>query len=404
MMKNLLNKLSCCFSIFIIIVICVIVFIFFQFRNSWILNRNILLQKNSDSKIVKQWKHQKEGTHVFPAYLSHGVSNLTKLKTVVKNPNHLVFSGGGARGPAYAGVLKYLQEKNMLKNVNSFVGTSAGSIMCTFMSVGSYYEKNRLSKEKPFWKVVYEIIEETDFIDFIDNPILKEFINKKSFNSDNLIASIQNVSSDMGNHYALCQGSKIESFFKQSLIKFGFKENITLGELYRKTGKHLILVSCSLSYDKIAYFDYKTAPDLQVAKAMRASMAIPFVFAPVKYNNDFFVDGGAAYNYPIDYFDSITSVNDLEPAVLGIALFSKKEMLRPSWNKVENFFGYSGSVCQLVMFNTSRAINQINFSRTVFIDCGKIGVMSFSLSKKQKRELIQAGYDSMVNYYRTKSN
>jgi NTE family protein len=347
------------------------------------------------------WLYQKKGKHVFPDYLKWGEGIVKESNNVINNPDTLVFSGGGARGPAYAGILKYLQETGKLKNVKRFIGTSAGSIMCTFMSIGTYYENNRGIKNKSFTELVYEIIEKSNFIDFIDNQKLKQSILNQNFNpyTDDLFSSVASVSKTLDNQYALCDGSKILSFLKKSLVKFGLDENITLGELYKKTGKHLVLVSCSISYRKTAYFDYKTAPDLPVVEAMRASMAIPFIFKPVKYNNDFFVDGGTKNNYPIEYFDYDSSGNGPKPVVLGFMLFSKKEMIRTKWQELKDTVSYVEAVADLAMFNTGTSLFKKNVDRTVFIDCGKIDVMSFNLYREQKIKLMQAGYDAIKKYY-----
>jgi len=358
------------------------------------------LQCLLNNKIIR-WQFQTKGKHVYPNYLKNGTPLNTNNENIVHNPNSLAFSGGGARGPAYAGVLKYLQEKDKFKNVKRFVGTSAGSIMCTFMSVGTYYENNREEGSKPFWELIYEMVEKENFIDFIDNPALREVIKQNSIEpiTNNILTSGPLMLNSMDEQYALCDGNVLLKFFKKYLVKFGFDANITLGELYKKTGIHLVLVSGSLSYRKAAYFDYESAPDLPVVLAMRASMAIPYIFKPIKYNNDFFVDGGTANNYPIDYFDYIISKKEAKPVTLGLMLFSRKEILRPNWNVVGDIMGYTNAIINLISINTGSALFGKNIDRTVFIDCGEVDILSFDINNKQKRKLMQAGYDAMKNYY-----
>ena len=254
---------------------------------------------------------------------------------------------------------------------------------------------------KPAWEIVYEATEDINFIDFIDDPLLKKIIRNNSFDpiTYDLIASIASISESLDNQYSLCDGTELLKFFKKLLKEFGIDEDITLGELYKKTGNHLVLVSCSLSYGKTAYFDYKTAADLPVVDAMRASMAIPFMFKPVKYNNDFFIDGGAANNYPIEYFDKISLDSKIKPVVLGIMLFSKNEMILPKWKMLDGVPAYLKAVSNITLFNTGYSLYGYNVDRTVFIDCGEVGVMSFDINKKQTRNLMQAGYDAIEKYY-----
>jgi predicted acylesterase/phospholipase RssA len=45
-----------------------------------------------------------------------------------RKPVHLVFEGGGVKGVAYVGALQVLGENDLLEDVTSVAGTSAGSI------------------------------------------------------------------------------------------------------------------------------------------------------------------------------------------------------------------------------------------------------------------------------------
>ena len=346
------------------------------------------------------WLWQNDDNLVFPKYLKWDDTRIKSGIKVVKNPDSLVFSGGGVKGTAYVGIQKYLEETGKLKDVKRFVGTSAGAIMCTFMSVGTYYKNNKKPKAKEFYDIVYDLMMDQDFIDFIDNPMLKETILEDSLApfTNNIIPSTASVAKKLDNQYALCNGNKLSDFLRKAFKKFNIDENITLNELYKLTGKHLVLVTCSLSYRKSAYFDYESAPDLKVVDAVRASMAIPFIFKPVKYNNDFFIDGGAANNYPINYFDE--SINTIiKPVTMGFILYTKKEILRPKWQMIKNPVDYAKSVSDLLMVNTGSALFKKNVDRTVFINCGKIDVMSFDITKEAKKKLVQAGYDSVKKYF-----
>ncbi|HJO94756.1 MAG TPA: patatin-like phospholipase family protein [Victivallales bacterium] len=369
-----------------------------DYKNS--LNELHLAVKYLVNDKIAAWQYQKRGKHKFPDYLKYG-STISNGKNIIENPDTLVFSGGGARGIAYAGVLKYLQKNDKLDNVERFIGTSAGSIICSFMSFGSYYEKNRQVGDRHFWEIVYEIISEQDLFDFIDNPILQEVIKADSFEpvTGNLLVNMPPLAEAMDTQYALCSGDVILKFFKESFKRFGIDENITLGEHYKKTGKHLVLVSCSLSYSMAAYLDYKNSPDLPLVDAMRASMAIPYVYKPIKYNNDFFVDGGAANNYPIEYFDYSMAEEKKKPVTLGFMLFTKKEMLRPEWKLVQSPLGYTLALLKLVAINTGRSLFDENIDRTVFIDCCEIDILTFDMTQEQKLKLMESGYIAVKSYY-----
>lgn len=352
-----------------------------------------------NSKIAL-WQYQTRGNHVFPDYLKWG-SRLDNNMAIVDHPDTLVFSGGGAKGVAYAGVLKYFEENGTLNEVKRYIGTSAGSIICSFMSVGQYYEENKKPGDPEFSKLVYDIIMDTDLFSFVDNSVLREIIQENNFDllTKRPLTTMPPLAEALDTQYALCSGDTITSFFEKSFERIGLDKDITLNEHYKKTGKHLVLVSCSLSYRRTAYFDYKTAPNMKLVDAIRASMAVPYVFKPVKYNNDFFIDGGVANNYPIDYFDFYFSEKHKFPKILGFMLFGEEEMLRPEWEVVDDPLKYALAIIKAVMINTGRSLFEKNIHRTVFIDCGKIDIMSFNMTQKQKTEIINAGYIATKKYF-----
>ena len=54
-------------------------------------------------------------------------NNQKKLLLDYKGIDTLVFSGGGAKGLYYIGILKKLEELNIINNINSIAGTSIGA-------------------------------------------------------------------------------------------------------------------------------------------------------------------------------------------------------------------------------------------------------------------------------------
>ena len=337
----------------------------------------------------------------FPEYLKW--DKLSKSYSVTHKfflPETVVFSGGGPKGIAYVGALKYIQEKKILKKINNFIGSSAGSIMCTFISLATIYEEQRQKDDPPYWEFLQNIILNVNFMDFIDNKLLKEVLTQSKTTSVNInLNDLLSCFKTLLENDALCKGTVIVKFFKETLKKIGLDENITLGELYKLNHKRLILVSCSLSFDKTAYFDYKTALDMPLVKAMRASMAIPYIFAPVKYNNDYFVDGGLTSNYPIDFFGYSADYSRPETKCIGIVLNSKEQILRPEKKRIKNIGTYTLSLFQLLLGNVGNSLNKRNIHRTIFIDCDNITMTSFDISKKEKMKLISRGYNAAMEYH-----
>ena len=52
---------------------------------------------------------------------------------VLKN---LVISGGGINGLGLLGIIRYLSENNLIKNISHYIGTSAGAILSFLLIIG----------------------------------------------------------------------------------------------------------------------------------------------------------------------------------------------------------------------------------------------------------------------------
>ena len=56
-----------------------------------------------------------------------------KIKKDIINKKILIFGGGGVKGIAYVGVLRALEENLLLKNINTFVGSSVGFLIGMYL-------------------------------------------------------------------------------------------------------------------------------------------------------------------------------------------------------------------------------------------------------------------------------
>ena len=70
--------------------------------------------------------------------------NINIEEKIIKNKRNinfekidtLVFSGGGIKGIHYIGILKRLEELNILKNITSLAGTSVGALFIVLITIG----------------------------------------------------------------------------------------------------------------------------------------------------------------------------------------------------------------------------------------------------------------------------
>ncbi|HSD21241.1 MAG TPA: patatin-like phospholipase family protein [Anaeromyxobacter sp.] len=171
------------------------------------------------------------------------------LETPVPEPRiALVLGGGAARGFAHIGVIRVLEQERI--PVDLVVGTSVGSL------IGAVYASHRDSFELE-WTAFQ--LDKDDLFDF----------------------GIVNAVVGMG--YA--KGEKLERFVR---------ENVKQKEI-EKLRIPFAAVAADLNWGERVVLDKGS-----VARAVRASSAIPGVFEPVEHQGKLLVDGGVVDNIPID--------------------------------------------------------------------------------------------------------
>ena len=76
-------------------------------------------------------------------------------------------------------------------------------------------------------------------------------------------------------------------------------KDVTLLDFYNKTGIELYLYTIPINIYECIALSYKTHPELKLLKAIQMTCALPYIFQPVEYNDEYYIDGGLLNNYPI---------------------------------------------------------------------------------------------------------
>lgn len=190
----------------------------------------------------------------------------------------LVLSGGGARGAAHIGVLKVLEAHRI--PIDYIAGTSMGSI------VGGLYASGLSASE------IEEVLVNMDWNDKLSDA--------PSRADKQMIRKVTEAQFSVSGRPGLNDG---ELVFPQGLIQ-GQK---ILPELQRQT----IHVSHIHDFADLPIPFGAVATDIvegtmivmtsgDLAVAMRASMAVPSIFAPTTIDDRLLVDGGLTNNLPVD--------------------------------------------------------------------------------------------------------
>lgn len=188
----------------------------------------------------------------------------------------LTLAGGGVKGAAHIGVLKYMEENNI--KIDYISGTSSGSI------VSSLYAAGYTSDE------IYFIFKKyCSQINYISISNIFKLVFGLLFRKKILIQGLNN-------------GEKIEKIItelcnKKQITNINqIKLPLIIPSVDLHNGKTYIFTSLAIrnSYnDNTEYIN-----NINIGTAVRASCSYPGIFSPCKYKSTELIDGGIRENVP----------------------------------------------------------------------------------------------------------
>ena len=213
------------------------------------------------------------------AVLMIGAANAQTDSTAVKRKKvGVVLSGGGAKGMAHIGVLKVLEKAGI--PVDIVTGTSMGSIIGGLYAIG--YNANALDSMVRVQDWSYVITDKEDLRNQSLSDIKKQ--NTYFFTTGMTIGK-----RDM-NAGGIIKGKNLAELFNQLCV--GFTDSL---DFTRDLPIPFACVATDIITNDEVDFHNGRLP-----QAMRASMAIPAAFSPVRTGDKVLVDGGLKNNYPAD--------------------------------------------------------------------------------------------------------
>jgi predicted acylesterase/phospholipase RssA len=281
---------------------------------------------------------------------------------------NLVVAGGGFKVIRMLGGLKYMEEHKDLKFINSYYGTSAGSLLCLMMSLG--YSMPHIIKV---------------FNEHCNDKLLTLKINIDRFFE----------------RYSLYDVSK---FIKLLRTLIGCKLNpanpsefkdVTLKELYEKTKKKLTCTVVSLRDSKVKYFNYINQPNLPAYKLVQMSCAIPLIFEPVEWEGDLYIDGGVVDNFPY------SAVPEYElPMTLGIGIKSITRSKDISYGDIVSFVSRIANIS----INHSETRNLHNAIYVSVDERFDDNMIDADITLEERMEMIDAGYNEVKQQLNVKKH
>jgi NTE family protein len=189
----------------------------------------------------------------------------------------LVLGGGGARGAAHIGVLEVLERLRV--PVDCVAGTSMGGLVAGTFAAGVTPAEMREAMAKADW---------TDM--FQDNPAFYDMSYRNKRLSQAFLPGSELGVTDQGLQYApgVVTGQKIKAFFNQ-LVRADRGERLIED----------LPLPLSIVATDIGTGARIVMRDGSLTEAMRASMSVPGLMAPVERDGRLLVDGGLVDNVPI---------------------------------------------------------------------------------------------------------
>lgn len=243
---------------------------------------------------------------LFVCVLSAHAQNSNKV--VVRPPRPkvgLALGGGGAKGAAHIGVLKYIEEMGI--PIDYVAGTSIGSIIGGLYAMG--YSPDELA----------ELIANMNWSEYVGNSIDRtvmsyEMRQRYSTMTLNIPFSLSGLWK--GNRTigilpsAYVNNTSLINLFNDLCV--GYQQDMDFNNLP-------IPFACVAT-------DVSTGEEIiirngSVPTAMRASMAIPGVFAPVKIGDRMLVDGGLVNNFPTDVLQEMGA-----DIIIGVEVSDRNKM------------------------------------------------------------------------------
>jgi len=292
-----------------------------------------------------------------------GLSTLSFAQQTPQQPRiGLVLGGGGARGAAHIGVLQKLQELRV--PIDCVAGTSMGGLVAGAFSSGLSPTDMQVALRQADWRDMFK--DAASHADF--TPRLKGF--SQSY-IDGAEAGVKNGSLQFPS--AVLSGQKIK-FFIDRLIR------ANLGP-QRVEGQRLPLALLTTDIVTGQRLAWRSG---NLSLLMRATMSVPGLMSPVKYEGLSLVDGGLVDNVPIAEVTSLCRPDVIIAINVGSPLLKAEEI------EVSPLFVTAQMINLLTEQNVTKSLNLLRPGIDIYIQPDLEGITAGDFERSD--ETIARGY------------
>ena len=177
----------------------------------------------------------------------------------------LVISGGSIKGFGLLGAIQNIYENYSFESLETFIGTSVGSIICYLLSIG--YKPLEIVHHINRTGILHKLSKNIDLAALLTNQGIMSL--------DPILDEIEFLTL-----------SKHDRVF-------------TFQSLHDVLGKELVCITYNYTKQKSELLHYKTTPHLSCITALKMSCSIPFIFEKCIISDHIYIDGGTIDNFSI---------------------------------------------------------------------------------------------------------
>ena len=303
-------------------------------------------------------------------FISYSAFSQDSATTTTRPKVGLVLSGGGAKGAAHIGVLKYIEEAGI--PIDYIAGTSMGSI------VGGMYALGYSADE------ILEIISSVDWDRLISNTVDRQKISfaRKVEQGTQLITvpfslktrkeDLQSISFRNSLPSGIVSGDNLINLFNS--LSVGYSDSLSFSELP-------IPFVCIATNMLSGEADVLDRGDF--TRSLRASMAIPILFDPIKMRNTLYVDGGLTSNFPAEQCRAMGA-----DYIIGVSMSPGLE------DNPDNLSSLLPQIKQLKEIITDKDFERYHEHCDIFISPDLKGVGMLSFDAESVARVTESGYEA----------
>jgi NTE family protein len=323
---------------------------------------------------------------------------LAASKSNAQRITNLVFEGAGIRGIAYCGALQTLDSLQMLTDITHVAGTSSGAITACLLSVG--YSPKEIQSQ----------IGKLDFSDFNDGGWF-------------FIGGLHRLNRKLG----WFKGKKLKQWLEERIEEktangtLTFQQLDSLAQIDPRRYKTLVVMATCLSHQETMEFSARTFPNMEIADAVRASLAIPLYYEPLivdskgkpvnkktmTTDDHLCVDGGFTANFPIAVFDR-PEFKSTPTQTLGLRIDSDQQIENDGQNHnlisfdIQSLPDFSHALYYIIKETMNRyTLTEEDWKRTISISDCSIRPKVKKMSDAEVNQLMQAGSRGVRQYLAT---